>query len=48
MTKLEKEENLLPPGVYPVWSPFGSYAAAHALMKALTIDQINQEVQSEP
>lgn len=40
--ELEKEETILPPGDSPVWSPFDSYEAANALMKALTADHKEQ------
>lgn len=40
--ELEKEENLLPPGDYPVWSPYDSYQAANDLMKALAAEQAEQ------
>ncbi len=32
---------LLPPGVYPVWSPYDAYEAAF-LMEALAADQAEQ------
>jgi hypothetical protein len=40
--ELEKDENILPPGTYPVWSPFDSYEAANALMEALKADKAAQ------
>ena len=33
----------LPPGVYPVWSPFDSHEAADALLKAFDADQVEQK-----
>lgn len=42
VVELEKEENILPPGVYPIWSPYDSYEAADALMKALQAEQAEQ------
>lgn len=42
VTELEKDENILPPGVYPVWSPYDSYEAADTLMKAFAADQAEQ------
>ena len=42
VTELEKEEGILPPGIYPVWTPFNSYEAASLLMNAFTADQAKQ------
>ena len=42
VAELEKDENILPPGEYPVWSPYNSYEAADALMKAFIADQAEQ------
>jgi hypothetical protein len=42
VTKLEKEENILPTGIYPVWTPFQSYEAANILMEAFIADQAEQ------
>lgn len=43
VTELEKDENILPPGVYPVWSPFDSDEAADVLIKALQTEQAEQK-----
>lgn len=42
VTELEKDENILPPGEYPFWTPYDSYGAAEALMKAFIADQAEQ------
>ncbi len=42
VTELEKAERILPPGDYPVWSPYDCYEAADTLMKALVADQAQQ------
>ena len=42
VAELEKDENILPPEEYPVWSPYNSYEAADALMKAFIADQAEQ------
>lgn len=42
VTELERDENLLPPGDYPFWTPYDSYEAADALMKAFTAHQAEQ------
>ena len=31
-------DELLPAGVYPIWSPYDSYEAANILMQALAAD----------
>ncbi len=35
-------QELLPSGIYPIWSPYDSYEAADALMKALSEDEAGQ------
>ncbi len=42
VVELEKDENILPPGIYPVWSPYDSDEAADVLMKALLAEQAEQ------
>lgn len=42
VTELEKDESILSPGDYPIWSPYDSYEAADALLKALATDQAGQ------
>ena len=41
-------EELLPPGVYPIWSPFDSDEAAAALAKALADDETAQTPSNNP
>lgn len=36
-------QELLPPGVYPIWSPYGSFEAADASMKALAENEAAQK-----
>ena len=36
-------QELLPPGVYPIWSPYDSDEAADVLMKALQAEQAERE-----
>ena len=42
VTELEKDENILPPGEYQFLTPYDSYEAADALMKAFTAHQAEQ------
>ena len=38
--KTEAMMELLPPGVYPVWSPYDSYEAAATLLAALAKESL--------
>ena len=39
---IQSEDPLLPPGEYPIWSPYDSFEAAAALMAALMADQSDE------
>lgn len=39
----QAERELLPPGEYPIWSPYDAHEAAAALMKALAEEEAAQK-----
>ena len=40
VTEMEKEEALLPAGIYPIWSPYASHEAAALLLQALSTEPL--------
>ena len=45
VTEIAEEEGVptIPPGVYPIWSPYDAYEAADAMMGALAEEKANRE-----